>query len=77
MAMHSLQQFKVMFVPVLICFEPKCREANKSTMDVCSKEPLEETPQEAEGEELAQSSHLFPVKEEHIFECLNIYMITS
>ena len=50
-----------MFVlPLLIRFQSKCWEAFKSTIVTNSKEPLEETPQEAEGKELSQFSQLFP-----------------
>lgn len=52
-------------IPIFICFEPKSREANESTIVSSSKEPLEETPQEAEGEELAECSHLLPIRIEN------------
>lgn len=50
-----------MSVPVVIGFETKCREVCKSTTITCSKEPLEEAPEKAKGEELPQCSHLFPI----------------
>lgn len=50
-------------VPVCISFEAESWEGFESTILSCSKEPLEETPQKAEGEELAQCSHLFPGSE--------------
>lgn len=49
---------------VFTCFESKRREVHETTAVSSSKEPLEETPQEAEGEELAQLSHLFPIGEQ-------------
>ena len=44
-----------------MCFKTKWGELSESTTISCSVEPLKETPQEAEWEELAQHSHLFPV----------------
>lgn len=52
-----------MYVLVFERFEPKCREARKTTIISSSKEPLEKSPQEAEGEELAERSHLFPIRD--------------
>ena len=51
----------VMFLLVFMCFKTKWGELSESTTISCSVEPLKETPQEAEWEELAQHSHLFPV----------------
>ena len=45
---------------VLISFESKGREVGEPTVFSSGEEPLEETPQEAEGEELPQYPHLFP-----------------
>jgi hypothetical protein len=51
---------KIMHLLVFICFKPKWGKASKSTTISCSIEPLKDTPQEAEWEELAQDLHLFP-----------------
>ena len=45
---------------VIISFKAKCREIHESAIICCSEKQLEETPEEAEGEELPQSSYLFP-----------------
>ena len=45
---------------VLVSFEAKCWEIDKTTVISRSEEPLEEAPQEAEGEELSKHSHLLP-----------------
>jgi hypothetical protein len=42
-----------------MCFKTKWGELSESTTISCSVEPLKETPQEAEWEELAQRFHLF------------------
>lgn len=48
---------------VLVCvgLEAKCGETDKSTVVSASEKPLEEAPQEAEGEKLSKHSHLLPV----------------
>lgn len=55
------EHFEGIYLLVFKCFETKGREAIKSTIISSSKKPFEETPQEAEGEELSECSHLFPI----------------
>lgn len=45
---------------VLVSFESEGWEVGEATVVSTGKEPLEETPQEAEGEEFTQHPHLFP-----------------
>lgn len=52
----------LVYLPVIIGFETECREVRKATPIPCSEEPLKQSPQKAEGEELAQCPHLFPIK---------------
>lgn len=45
---------------VLVSFESKCWEVGEPAIVTSGKEPLEETPEEAYGEEFPQHPHLFP-----------------
>ena len=48
------------YLRILICFKTERREVYKSAAISSSIEPLKETPQETQGEELPQLLHLLP-----------------
>lgn len=72
---YFITKLKMIYTPVFKCFETKCRETLKSTIVPSGEKPLEETPQEASGEELSQCFYLLPRMKEYFREIMSIDLI--